>query len=247
MNFLSHYYFDRNSPDPNQVLGSVLPDLLKNANKFWNLHPDKKTDHYSESEILKSIHNGWQRHIFVDNYFHGSEFFVNHTRKIRTEIAPILVNSPVRPFFLAHIGLEIMLDSLLLTRKIANPHHFYRHLSTTDRPSVDRFLQINQLEDTQIFFNFLDKFIEINYLHSYLDAENIMFALNNICKRIWDNPLNKIEIAQLTVVFDNYMQELQNSFMDIFAEIDEVLNIPDIKVSKTSFPETSLDIEHENT
>ncbi|MEO8794072.1 MAG: hypothetical protein ABI390_01330 [Daejeonella sp.] len=247
MNFLSHYYFDRNSPDANQVLGSVLPDLLKNANKFWNLHPDKKTELYSDSEFLKSIHTGWQRHIFVDNYFHSSAFFAEHTRKIRTEIAPILINSKVRPFFLAHIGLEIMLDSLLLTRKIVNPHHFYTHLSTTHRPSVDHFLQINQIEDTQIFFNFLDKFIEINYLHSYHDAENIMFALNNICKRIWDNPLNKIQIAQLTAFFDTYIHELQISFMDIFAEIDEIMNIPEVAVPKTSFPDASMDIEHENT
>ena len=33
MNFLSHFYFDRNTTDPHQVIGMVLPDLLKNANK----------------------------------------------------------------------------------------------------------------------------------------------------------------------------------------------------------------------
>jgi hypothetical protein len=41
MNFLSHFYFDRHSEDPHLVLGAVLPDLVKNARKDWNLHPER--------------------------------------------------------------------------------------------------------------------------------------------------------------------------------------------------------------
>jgi hypothetical protein len=41
MNFLSHYYFDRADKDANVVMGTVLPDLIKNAAKEANLYPQK--------------------------------------------------------------------------------------------------------------------------------------------------------------------------------------------------------------
>jgi acyl carrier protein phosphodiesterase len=224
MNFLSHYYFDRNTSDPNQVLGSVLPDLVKNANKLWNLHPEKKKEEFSDSTHLTSILSGWRRHVFVDNYFHNSDFFKEHTRKIRTAIAPILEDSPVRSFFMAHIALEVMLDSLLLTRELVNPNDFYGHLNQSHRPSITRFLEINQLEDTPRFLHFFDKFIEVNYLNSYRETRNVMFALNRVCMRIWENPLNNTQKLQLTEVLIDYLKYLELSFMSIFEDIDRRLN-----------------------
>lgn len=224
MNFLSHYYFDRNTLDPNQVLGSVLPDLVKNANKLWNLHPEKKKEEFSSSAHLTSILSGWRRHIFVDNYFHNSDFFKEHTQKIRTAISPILEDSPVRSFFMAHIALEVLLDSLLLTRELVNPDDFYGHLNQSDRPSITRFLEINQLVDTPRFLLFFDKFIEVNYLNNYRETQNVMFALNRVCMRIWENPLNDIQKLQLTEVLIDYLKHLELSFMNIFDDIDRRLN-----------------------
>jgi hypothetical protein len=47
MNFLSHFYFDRHCDDPHLVLGAVLPDLVKNARKDWNLQPERKAEEFS--------------------------------------------------------------------------------------------------------------------------------------------------------------------------------------------------------
>ena len=41
MNFLSHYYFDRTETNCYHILGTVLPDLLKNADKTIVLHPEE--------------------------------------------------------------------------------------------------------------------------------------------------------------------------------------------------------------
>ncbi|WP_051189769.1 ACP phosphodiesterase [Daejeonella oryzae] len=226
MNFLSHYYFDRNTSDPHQVLGSVLPDLVKNANKSWNLHPEKRKEEFTQSDHLTSILCGWRRHIFVDNYFHNSPFFTEHTKNIRTAIAPILEHSPVRPSFMAHIALEIMLDSLLLTREIVDPQHFYNHLSQSDRPSISHFLEINQLQDTTRFLKFFDHFIQVNYLNSYRESHNVMYALHRICMRIWENPLNETQKIQLTAVLIDYLKHLEISFMNIFDDIEQRLNQP---------------------
>ena len=103
MNFLSHFYFDRHSQDPHLVLGTVLPDLVKNARKDWNIHPEKKVELFT-GNIDKAILKGWKRHLAVDRHFHNSNFFFAHTSTIRERIAPALQDSVVRPSFLAHIS-----------------------------------------------------------------------------------------------------------------------------------------------
>ncbi|MBC8052123.1 MAG: hypothetical protein H7Y13_03590 [Sphingobacteriaceae bacterium] len=222
MNFLSHFYFDRYTPDPHQVIGMVLPDLLKNAKKDWNIRPDKHEDKY-QTPALKNLYTGWKRHIEVDKYFHCSDFFLQHTSNLRIAISPFLTSSAAKPFFVAHIALELMLDSLLLTEIALDTTAFYLHLKNTDKLELESFFQINNLTDTGIFFKFLDEFIEAKYLNSYSNPGEIVYALNRICMRIWENPFNETQKLQLTAVLVNYQEKLQNEFMVIFEEIEERL------------------------
>jgi len=222
MNFLSHFYFDRNTNDPNIVLGTLLPDLVKNARKDWNFHPEKKESLFSGA-IERSILTGWKRHLAVDRHFHNSDFFLRHTKAIRVAIAPVLVHSQVRPSFLAHIALEIMLDSILLTNNIVDADHLYANLRRSDRKALNNFLELNLMDDTVHFFKFFDKFLEVSYLNSYREAHHIMYALNRICMRIWPDPLTDTEVLQLSAILLRYHEELQKCYMEIFKEIDAVL------------------------
>ena len=222
MNFLSHFYFDRNSSDPNLVLGTVLPDLVKNARKDWKFHPEKK-EHLFKDRFEISIVSGWKRHLAVDRHFHNSEFFMTHTAAIREAIAPLLLNSPVRPSFLAHIALELILDSILLTDNLVDAENLYSHLVQSDRNSLKKFLELNSMDDPTHFFKFFDKFLEIKYLNSYREAHNIMYAINRICMRIWQDPLNETQILQLSSILLAYHENLQGCYMEIFDQIDSVL------------------------
>ncbi|MHB1179721.1 MAG: ACP phosphodiesterase [Daejeonella sp.] len=222
MNFLSHFYFDRHTTDPNLVLGTALPDLVKNARKDWNLHPEKKASLLRDG-FESSILIGWKRHLAVDRYFHNSAFFTEHTHTIRTAIAPVLKDSPVRPSFLAHISLELMLDSILLTENIIDPEDFYVRLRQSDRAALNRFLELNMLDDTPHFFKFFDQFIESEYLNRYREAHNIMYALDRVCMRVWKDPLNETQTLQLTAILTNYNEYLLNDFMSIFKDIEEGL------------------------
>jgi len=224
MNFLSHFYFDRNTSNPELVLGCVLPDLVKNANKSWNIHPEKKTHLFNDSDKLQSILTGWQRHLDVDRYFHNSDFFMEHTQAIREKIAPILEDSVVRPSFLAHISLELMLDSILLTVEGINAFHFYDQLARVERDVVRHFLELNKVTDTNKFFRFFDQFLEVNYLHSYSESENLIYALNRICMRLWHDPLNDEQKFQLSEVLLDYQKNLEGCYRNIFDDLDSRLN-----------------------
>lgn len=222
MNFLSHYYFDRYNTNPEQVIGMVLPDLLKNARKDWNIRPEKNEALYTE-ENLCDLLGGWKKHIEVDKYFHSSKFFLFHTRQIRILIAPLLEASPARPFFVAHIALELILDSLLLKSRFFNSADFYTHLQRANRASLAKFLNLNAISETEVFFNFLEEFIQAKYLDGYSNPGEIVYAINKICMRLWANPFTEVQKTQLNIVLAAYEENINGGFMLIFDNIERQL------------------------
>src|SRR3954469_9916053 len=133
MNFLSHYYFDRDETNCYHILGTVLPDLLKNADKTIVLHPEKLK--HADADI-NNIVNGWNKHLAVDRYFHSSEFFLEHSHQLKKLLAPIIKGSPVKPFFLGHIGVELILDNLLITTNKITVQDFYDHLQSCNNDKI---------------------------------------------------------------------------------------------------------------
>lgn len=222
MNFLSHFYFDRHTSDPHLVIGGILPDLVKNVRKDWSFHPEKNQACYTSAE-LQSLLRGWKRHLEIDKHFHSSEFFLHHTSSLRTAIAPVLEKSPVRSFFLAHIALELMLDSLLITEGIIDADCFYYHLSKCNPSVLEEFLLLNRADNPELFLPFLKEFIHARYLQSYREIHNIMYALSRICMRIWPEPLTETQKLQLTAILPEYQEQLQPVFMQIFEKIETQL------------------------
>lgn len=205
------------------VLGVVLPDFIKNAQKDYNLYP-LKIGHLFESDPHQTaILQGWKRHIEVDQIFHSSSFFQQHTNDLKKLILPCCENSPVKPFFLAHIGLELLLDHLLTTNGLVNIQTFYEQLTKADKKALNSFLHTASLEDTEVFFRFLNSFISSRYLFSYQKIENIAYALNRICMRLWDNPFTEVQLSLLTEQLTIFRDSISNNYLSIFRDIEKAL------------------------
>ncbi len=202
------------------VLGVVLPDFIKNAQKDCNLYPVRVSHLFEEAPHQVSLLKGWKKHIEVDRLFHSSTFFQVHTNELKKMILGSCEDSPVKPFFLAHIGLELMLDHLLTTDGLVNINAFYDQLAKADRAALNEFLHACSLEDTEIFFNFLNGFISSRYLLSYQKIENITYALNRICMRLWDNPFTDSQLSDLTVQLSYFKDHIKDNYLSIFAEIE---------------------------
>ncbi|MFC1224923.1 hypothetical protein ACFE6N_14000 [Pedobacter sp. BG31] len=220
MNFLSHYYFDRTSDDAYVVMGTVLPDLIKNASKEANLYPQKNEFLFKGNPDEESLLLGWKRHLAVDLLFHSSAFFLEKTTALKQLIKPIVEDTAVRPSFLAHIGLELLLDHLLVEQNLIQVNHFYHKLEKVKKESLSDFLEHCKIKDQEIFFDFLTKFISSKYLLSYQKLENISYALNRICMRVWPETLSERQLNLLTLELGIFKAVLQKDFMEIFEEIE---------------------------
>ena len=226
MNFLSHYYFERKELDNHLVIGIVLPDFIKNAHKDWNLNPQKEehlfVDHHEESAILR----GWNRHLEVDRLFHCSVFFNTQTAVLKQLILPAMQSGPVKPFFLAHIGLELILDHLLTIHGLVDINRFYEQLQRANSESLHSFLTKAGILDLDHFLHFLNNFISSKYLLSYQKIENITYALNRICMRLWNDPFTDAQLQQLTTGLISYKATIEKDYLDIFKEIEGSLALP---------------------
>jgi len=218
MNFLSHFYFDRNTADCYHILGTVLPDLLKNADKSVILHPEKL--HHPDKHIT-SIIQGWKKHLEVDRHFHSSEFFLTHSHQLKKQLLPVIEGSPVKPFFLGHIALELILDNLLLTTHKVTAEGFYDHLNGCEAVVINEFLTYAGLNNTEVFFKFYEKFKIRRYLFTYAETKEIAYALKRVCMRVWTDPFTPDQQAAMTGVLFAYRASLLDNFMSIFDEIEE--------------------------
>ncbi|GAB3937544.1 hypothetical protein GCM10028827_42190 [Mucilaginibacter myungsuensis] len=222
MNFLSHYYFDRHSADCYHILGTVLPDLLKNADKNIIIHPEKL--HHNNPEIASLI-QGWKKHLEIDKHFHSSEFFLTHSKGLKLALRPVIEGSPVKPFFLGHIAIELILDNLLLTTKVITVHGFYDHLSSCREDVIEEFLIFSGMDDTRVFFNFFESFKRHRYLETYVDATQVAYALKRICMRVWAHPFTPEQEAAMSKVIIDYRLGIHDSFMQVFEEISQKLEV----------------------
>jgi hypothetical protein len=221
MNFLSHYYFDRDTTNCYHTLGTVLPDLLKNADKNIIIHPEKL--HHSKP-VINDIIAGWQKHLEVDRCFHSSDFFITRSHQLKKMLLPAIEGSPVKPFFLGHIALELILDNLLLTTGKVSVSDFYDHLSSCNNEVIREFLSFTGLKDTDVFFRFYEKFKKSRYLETYAETQQIAYALKRICMRVWDDPFTPEQEGKMNWVLSDYREDMYSDFMLIFDDIAARLN-----------------------
>ena len=207
------------------VLGVVLPDLVKNANKEWNLNPQKSPELFASSAAQRSILRGWEKHLEADRIFHSSDFFKVQTAALKQHILPVLTTGPVKPFFLAHIGLELILDHLLSITTLVNIDTFYQQLTAANTAELHSFLTAAGIPDLDRFKHFLSEFIKSRYLLSYQKPENITYALNRICMRLWANPLTEVQLTDLTLALINFKDQLSYSYLNIFTSMENQLSM----------------------
>jgi hypothetical protein len=138
-------------------------------------------------------------------------------------LVPAIAGSPVKPFFLGHIALELILDNLLLTTKKITVDGFYDHLNGCKALVINEFLTFAGLKDPVVFNKFYEDFKKSKYLYSYAETREIAYALKRICMRIWKDPFTMENEVQMNEVLTAYRLNLIDEFMYIFDTIEEKL------------------------
>lgn len=223
MNFLSHFYFERFATHPERVVGSLLPDLLKNFDKSYTFHPQRFEEQLFTHPLGVELSEGWYRHVEVDKLFHSSTYFIDHSHYLRKELDPVIADLPIRGTFLAHIAIELILDHLLIKHELVNVSRLYENLANVNRTVLKNYLITIGVPDVDGFLTFYDKFIAWRYIFEYKDLEQISKPLINISKRIWQFDVTADVHERMTAVLLSYTEERMHDFKDVYAYIQDNL------------------------
>ncbi|MEO1451190.1 MAG: hypothetical protein AAFV07_16790, partial [Bacteroidota bacterium] len=133
MNFIAHYFLDRNLDDSLFFAGVSTPDLVSIFDRNIRLKA-KRMPLIMENEATQeelSFYNGVMRHFEVDRIFHTSEFFKSEVKLLCDAFTYHLGEKVVkRDYFVAHILFELTLDKVLIQQNAFLIDDFYAHLES---------------------------------------------------------------------------------------------------------------------
>jgi len=205
MNYLSHFYMDIDHPDPYFQFGTILPDLIRSVDRKLRI-PKSLLLTTDGNDNIQQLSLGCNRHFEVDDLFHNSNFFREHTSQIKTLLYERNLQNPkLKTHLLAHVLLELMLDRLLIKLDITICDRFYVCLKKVEYDNLNILLNKISYYDHQLLCDYLDRFQQSQYLYSYEFNDKIIFALNRIFSRVGITELLKPDEQR----FLNFIEEIE--------------------------------------
>lgn len=222
MNFLGHYYVDQHRSNPYFVYGALLPDLVRHFARIYN----KMDKHYhSENSSHQQIFQGIRRHMQADTAFHDLYNFHNACDQVEVLLSANTQLAIPRPFFIAHILVELLIDKHLVTKDEQIAHNFYHSLKQLDHNELISFADsIHFFEFKSTFLPRFELFIKNEYALKIMHNENVYIALDKICfERVNFSPSN-IQKSILMEIIATTDEQLSTQYETILNKTIEKLN-----------------------
>lgn len=185
MNFLAHSLFC--SDDPYEIAGAAVPDWLpltrprvrcrsKAAAPFLD-HPDPQ---------IAALARGVVRHHADDDWFHNTRAFA----ELELQLARIVRRATrdedgMRPKFLGHILVEMLLDWVIAQRDAEALSRYYGALGRVDPVRVAAAItQFAATDASQLADPIVPRFLELRFLYDYADDQRLLFRVNQVMRRV---------------------------------------------------------------
>jgi hypothetical protein len=190
MNFLAHGLFHLDSPWT--LTGTALPDWLRLLHRKARVRLDEvRAVAESEDGPRGRLARGLLAHHEDDRRFHQSQAFHGATRyltdRIRQENASRL---KIRPSFVSHILLEMLLDAALMAEDPSRVDRYYASLAEVPPREVWEHVQawvpagIAHGHQVSMLPRVMERFLGAAFLHDYHHDEDLLFRLDQVMGRL---------------------------------------------------------------
>jgi acyl carrier protein phosphodiesterase len=221
MNFLSHFYIDRQEPRHMFILGVVTPDLLSIYNPGLRIKSGQMARLGPLADDAQDFVAGLERHFLVDRIFHSSKLFTAETGYLSQRLEQTFPDREIhRKFFIAHILLELQLDQVLVRRYQTIVQEFYAHFEEI-RPFVHarRVTEVISGHALPHYESFLEKFLQNRYLTHYREHDHIIYVLGRLLRRVNIEDTRFLGDPLFERLMDDYHARLDGIYRSFFEEI----------------------------
>lgn len=184
MNYLAHglELLDR----PAALAGAALPDWLSVVDRRCRVRSKRALEFVDDPDpFVADFARGVARHHQDDALFHAGETFsrlsLDLTRQVRQATAPA---TDLRPGFLGHILVELLLDAALTAEAPARLERYYAALDGLAAPRVAAAAERLAGRAIPRLDEFIDAFRRTRFLWDYLDDARLCRRVNNVLDRV---------------------------------------------------------------
>lgn len=226
MNFVSHYYLDREHTSSMFLLGISTPDLLSDFRKGIRLRqvhlPLIMESDASEGQI--QFYNGVLRHFEVDRLFHSSDFFQSETRYISSQLRNIFNKREIeRIFFVSHILLELMMDRILIMNDKNILDDYYATYTPSNIQKTIRLSEWISRRPLPGYYSYLIRFSQKKFLYQYRQLAFIVRVMRQIFTKVRLEKTAFLYDSRLFRFLESYQPYLKSKIPYCMCEIERQL------------------------
>jgi hypothetical protein len=184
MNYLAHSLSCLD--DPYEVAGAAVPDwlgLTRPRLRCRSRHALPWVD--SADPAMAAIARGIMRHHADDDWFHQTAAFcelsLEFARRVRRVTGDV---DGMRPSFLGHILVELLLDAVIMAEDPGVLDAYYAALSSVDPQQVAGAVGQMTGADASALASIVRRFVPMRFLYDYVEDEPLAFRLNQVMHRV---------------------------------------------------------------
>lgn len=192
MNYLAHArHLLAADADPYEVAGVAVPDWLGVADRRTKCRSRDATRFQDDPDPrVAAIARGVVRHHADDAWFHESPAFgrlsLDFAKRFRVHLGEA---TSMRPWFLGHILVELLLDDELSTRRPDALERYYELVASVDAELVADTVRRMSGRDPGRLAEFIGRFVEAQFLRDYRDDARLTHRLSQVMQRVGLDPL----------------------------------------------------------
>ena len=189
MNYFAHAY--RFLDDPCFVAGTGVPDWLTVADRAVRVRAKQVLPAVEHPDAaVAAVARGMLQHFRDDARFHETPDFAQAMAAIGMLARKVLGgDSSVRPGFLGHLLVELLLDASLIAGTPARLEEYYHLLDRVDVGMVQDVVNLLAPRPTVRLAGMIFAFRQARILWDYLDDAKLMVRLNQVMRRVGLAPL----------------------------------------------------------
>lgn len=188
MNYFAHAWpwLQKESVDPYFLAGLAVPDWLSVAVKKTKCRT-KHAEPYKDADDSQLAHlaQGIMQHHSDDGWFHESAEFnrlsLDFAKQLRQAFGE---KTSMRPWFLGHILVELLLDAELVARQPSLLEKYYQLMSQVDADWVATTVEQLCGRSVGRLGEFIPKYIEMQFLGDYGEDASLTLRLNQVMRRV---------------------------------------------------------------
>lgn len=188
MNYFAHAlpHLEAPSPDAYLLAGVAAPDWLNVTAKKTKCRTRHAEAFFEDPDPrLASLARGVARHHWDDAWFHDTRAFNELSLLFAKQVRDAFDDtSGMRPWFLGHVLVELLLDDALIESAPHQLDAYYGVMDSLDAEFVARSIETMCGRQVGELAWFIDRYRQVRFLADYSDDQRLCMRLNQVMSRV---------------------------------------------------------------